>query len=214
MSKKKFLLVCGSTVDIDILTAEAARADVLMAVDSGLDKLQEAALVPDILIGDMDSTRENTELLPEDVRILRFEPEKDDTDTALAIGQAIEEGADEITVLGATGGRLDHFLGNIEALRIALDAGVPCVMMDRCNRIRLIDMPCLIPKRSRYISLLPYTDTVRNVRLRGFKYSLDCEDLHRGKTVGISNEIVAHKGYIAFTSGILTLIESDDDGRV
>ncbi len=40
---------------------------------------------------------------------------KDDTDTEYAIQEAIRRGAMEIVVIGATGTRSDHVLGNIQS---------------------------------------------------------------------------------------------------
>ena len=48
-------------------------------------------------------------------------PEKDDTDTEYAIREAIRRGAMEIVVIGATGTRIDHVLGNISLLGIGLE---------------------------------------------------------------------------------------------
>ena len=44
------------------------------------------------------------------------QPEKDDTDTELAIKRALAMNCSHITLLGATGGRLDHMIGNIHLL--------------------------------------------------------------------------------------------------
>ena len=51
------------------------------------------------------------------------QPEKDETDTELALNRAMASGCGEIAVLGATGGRLDHMLGNIHLLYPCLQKG-------------------------------------------------------------------------------------------
>ena len=61
--------------------------------------------------------------------------EKDDTDTELAMHKAIEMGADEVLMLGATGTRLDHVMGNIGQLVFAAHHEVKAEIVDPCNRI-------------------------------------------------------------------------------
>ena len=57
-----------------------------------------------------------------DIEWTKLNPMKDDTDTEAAIRLAIEKGAQSITLLGATGSRIDHVLANIELLGIGLTA--------------------------------------------------------------------------------------------
>ena len=43
---------------------------------------------------------------------MRLKPEKDDSDTQSAVNFAIDRGAERITILGATGNRIDHLMAN------------------------------------------------------------------------------------------------------
>ena len=52
-----------------------------------------------------------------------FPSEKDDTDLMLAIKQGFESGCDDFLIFGATGGRVDHLLGNIQSLGYVLSCG-------------------------------------------------------------------------------------------
>ena len=87
-----------------------------VAADSGLLIAEAAGLVPDWIIGDMDSIGSATDaedhlrLYPVD-RILRYPAEKDFTDTELALALLREKGCDEAWIIGGGGGRLDHLLG-------------------------------------------------------------------------------------------------------
>ena len=93
----------------------AGEADLLAAADSGLVAAEEAGLKPDWVLGDMDSlgemvSRDSEARLgkypPE--RVIRYPPEKDYTDTELAIALLCEKGCDEIWIAGGGGGRTDH----------------------------------------------------------------------------------------------------------
>ena len=76
----------------------------------------------------------------------QLNPVKDDTDTEFAIRQAIRLGTEEITILGGTGSRLDHVLGNVSLLGIGLSEQVQMQIVDEHNRIRMIDKAIRIKK--------------------------------------------------------------------
>ena len=68
-----------------------------------------------------------------------YPAEKDFTDTEAAVMCALAKGADEISILGATGGRLDHFLANLDLCLVPLRRGVKCTLADEHNELRLLD---------------------------------------------------------------------------
>ncbi|BDR60683.1 thiamine diphosphokinase [Lactobacillus xylocopicola] len=98
------------------LAARQAAGDLLIGVDRGSLLLEELNLVPDLAVGDFDSLKK-TELaqIEENVPDLRYSiPEKDFTDAELATKYAfVDYQVDALTLYGATGGRLDHFLTNL-----------------------------------------------------------------------------------------------------
>ena len=95
--------------------------DYLIACDSGLRWCQREGIVPDLLLGDFDSYAGE---LPDGVPVLRFPVRKDDTDTMLAVRWAAENGFEEILLLCAFGGSLDHLLANLQTLHFACKAGL------------------------------------------------------------------------------------------
>ncbi|MFG6383020.1 MAG: thiamine diphosphokinase [Lachnospiraceae bacterium] len=146
--------------------------------------------------------------------ILQFQPEKDETDTEIAIRTAIKQGCKTIHILGATtGNRIDHLLGNIHLLGIAMEHGVECLMLDAYNRIRMINKGIVIKKEEqygKYVSLLPFTSKVTGLTLTGFKYPLDCYTMECYHSLGVSNEITESQAMISFQDGVLLVIESRD----
>lgn len=189
---------------------------VLIAADAGMEFFYRNGIMPDIIVGDFDSAGGESlayfRSQPE-VRIQELNPVKDDTDTESAIRLAISMGAEQITLLGATGSRVDHVLGNIELLGIGLKAGVPIIIMDEKNRIRMIDRGITLKKSEQhgiYVSLLPYTERVEHLTLRGFKYPLTDATLTGFCSLGVSNEIVEEEAEIIFDRGILLVIEARD----
>lgn len=88
--------------------------DKIIAVDGGLKAVKELGLVPDYIVGDFDSVSNE---IREEFRQYPFivweqhKPEKNETDTELARNRALTLSCDEIVFLGATGGRIDHMIG-------------------------------------------------------------------------------------------------------
>lgn len=215
---RHFFVISGGDID-DVFVCrmiEERQPAMMIAADKGMNFFYRNQKKPDVIIGDFDSA--DSEILShfrvqEDVEIKELSPQKNDTDTEAAIRFSVQMGAEQITVLGATGSRLDHVLGNIELLGIGLNAGVPIEILDLQNRIRMIDKSVTLKKEIQYgtyVSLLPYTERVENLTLQGFKYPLKEATLTGFCSLGISNEIVGEEARIIFDSGILLLIESKD----
>ena len=87
--------------------------DFVICCDAGYRLAQRLSVRPNLLLGDFDSY---TGALPEDIPVRRYIRDKDDTDTVIAVRYALEQGYDSILLVAATGGRLDHLLGNLQIL--------------------------------------------------------------------------------------------------
>jgi thiamine pyrophosphokinase len=87
-------------------------ADLLAAADSGLEAAEAAGLRPRWIVGDMDSLGDlrRLEAYPAE-RVLRYPPDKDETDTELVLRLLWDQGWDDTGLVGGGGGRVDHLLG-------------------------------------------------------------------------------------------------------
>ena len=136
------ILICGGTLSAAFLQEiyEQYRDATVYAVDGGLAVAEAAGIMPDYLVGDFD-TAENALVARYESRCitLRHKPEKDATDTELAVDEALEQGADTIVLLGATGTRMDHTLANVHMLYRVLKQGKQAWIVDEHNRISLYD---------------------------------------------------------------------------
>lgn len=188
----------------------------VIAADSGMEFCRRQNMIPDCIVGDFDSvSTEALQYFHQQPQILwkQFKPEKDETDTELAIKTAFEHRATELHLIGATGTRLDHVIGNIQLLHEALIRDIPAYIVDANNRISLMDGRKEIKKCEQYgtyVSILPLTTTVEKITLTGFKYPLNQATLYSSNTLGISNEIEAETGIIEFVDGIAIVVESRD----
>lgn len=190
-----------------------------IAVDSGMKFFYEQNIIPNYIVGDFDSVEPEILQSFQKIKggkkpvILQFQPEKDETDTELAIRTAIQQGSKIIHLLGATGSRMDHIMGNFHLLGAAMTQGVDCRMVDRNNRIRMICRGMIMKKEEQYgtyVSLFPFTPRVEGLTLTGFKYPLDNAVLECYHSLGVSNEIVEAEAEISFRKGVLLVIESRD----
>ena len=186
----------------------------IIAVDYGLAYAKSLGVVPDLIVGDFDTygTEGLKEYEEKGCVIRRFNPEKDDTDTEIAINCALKMGLD-IDIIGAFGGRADHFLSNVNNLLTALKAGIIARLLDEGNIIFLKDRSFEVTAETvpyTYFSLLPFAGAVTGLTIKGFKYALDGYDLKPGSSRCISNELTMKTGNIIFDDGILVVINSED----
>ncbi len=214
----KTLIVTGGNVNKDFLleTMNEIKFETIIAVDNGLKILNEINVKPNHIVGDFDTVDEkilNIYSNNETIKIHKYNPIKDNTDTDIAIKLAIELNSDKIIILGGIGTRIDHVLANIHILKYALDRNIECKMMDENNEIQLINKTTVLNKKyitKKYISLIPLTESVEGINLKGFKYELQNGELRIGLSLGISNEIVKEQATIEFEKGILIMIMSKD----
>ena len=211
-------IVSGGPADPDFVARYIKKfgSDIVIAADKGLDTCACAGIVPDVVLGDYDSTDMRgrvDELRSSGAYVEVYPAEKDFTDTEAAVMCALKKGAEEIVLLGATGGRLDHFLANLDLCLVPLRRGVKCTIADERNEIMLLDSGITLQAKytaGRYVSLLPFTDRVSGVTLTGMKYPLLDACLVRGSSLGVSNEMTGEIARIDFREGILVLVLSRD----
>ena len=188
----------------------------IIAGDKGLEALYQLKIIPNHVVGDFDSVSpEILEFYKKQSQIIfhTFHAEKDNTDTDIALKLAIQLKSSKITILGALGRRMDHAIANIHILKDALEANIPCQIIDEHNRIYLINKEMTLEKDKvygKYVSLIPLTSTVEGLTLTGFKYPLNHYTLPIGTSLGISNEIIGDIAHIKMDKGILIVIESKD----
>lgn len=208
-------LIIGNGKKVNKNIIKNIKYDYVICADGGLDKAQDYGIMPDIIIGDFDSV--DLSLLKQyelqNIRTLKFPAEKDFTDMELAIEHAISKGYKNITLIGASGSRLDHTLGNITLMEKYYKDGVHITIIDNNNEIKIIsDNSELIIKfkQSIYISMIPVTDEIQGLSMEGFKYPLKDVEVKRGSTLLISNQIISSQGIIRLKKGTAILFISKD----
>lgn len=210
---KKRIIIFGNGRLYQYFFGELQKGDYIIGVDKAAYWLLTHGVRPDVAIGDFDSTtpREMQRIIKSIRTIKRYQPEKNWTDMELAIKHAISVKPSEVIIFGGTGTRQDHTLSALYIMNQLLASCIPHAFVDAKNRIRLIGRgETIVEKASyRYISLLPCTKSI-TVSLTGFRYDLSITTLAQGTSIGVSNELRAHRGVIRLFSGRAWVIESND----
>jgi len=181
-------------------------ADYIIAADSGYLHAKALGLRPQVLLGDFDSLSE----LPQDLDIHRVPPEKNFTDTELAIEWAREHGMKDFLLLGAIGTRMDHTMTNILLLSRLLDAGEGAELIDEHNRIWITDKAIEIDAQvGETVSLVPLS-TCEGVTTCGLAYPLSGATLEVGYGLGVSNVVSQSPASVSLSGGRMLVMVCKD----
>ncbi len=211
MKKNVFVVAGGQIRDLAFFGSKVSELNpsVIICADSGAGHLYSIGLIPDIIIGDMDSLTEDLQSYFEEKgsRFIRYPEAKDETDTQLALEHAFGMAPDEIYVFGAFGSRIDHVIANISLLVSGAKKGARIKLIDEWCEAFIVMNECVIEgETGQTVSLLPASDAVTGITLDGFEYPLKNGTMEAGKPYGISNKLTAARGIISVSTGCLLVI--------
>ena len=163
----------------------------VVAVDGGFRHAQNLGLSVDWLVGDLDSIstldRDDSTSAPK--RVVQYPTEKDATDLELALQELSSLDIEQVTLIGVTGGRLDHALANLMLIaradwsfkiQFGCDSGWATVVTNSYPFNHRLPSNALV-------SLLPLGAAVTGVTTHGLYYPLSDATIEVGSTLGISN---------------------------
>lgn len=209
---------------------------VLICADGGGRTALTMNLKPHHVIGDFDSLSEDElrELEQGGAQLHHYSPRKDETDLELALLFAVKlfatkhtkvtekrdeplvlsasTVADEVVVLGARGGRIDHELANMLLLAMPALSGVPVLFAHGVERLFLIDARDQAVQRTLHgcpgdiVSLLPFGGDAHGIETEGLEYSLRDESLFVGPARGVSNVMLGDEACVSLRQGMLLCV--------
>lgn len=183
--------------------------DFILCADGGYDYASASGIIPDMLIGDLDSIT-----LPNDpaIKTLIFPSEKDDTDTGICLQTALDNGYTDILIIGGLGGRLDHTMSNIQLITGKCHLADSITIKDKSNSCTVIHNKSVsLPhKEKQYVSIFSMSEISTGVTTSGLKYPLDNAEMVYGSTLGTSNEIISENATISVKNGRLLIITSEE----
>ncbi|AOR23235.1 thiamine diphosphokinase [Clostridium taeniosporum] len=211
----KVMIVSGGTPPSETLLVQyKEKVDFIVAADKGGEYLLKYNVIPDLLIGDFDSmSKEILEKLKKVTKeILEFPPEKDYTDTEIAIMESIKRGGKKIYLLGATGTRIDHTLGNIGLLLSYKKKGISLEIIDNNNRMYLAKNRIVLNgKQGENVSFHALSNTVKNFKIAGAKYNIpQGKDISLLDPAAICNEFLETPISIEYDEGEVLILHSFD----
>lgn len=184
--RKTALVITGGYCNVEAaknLLPESV--DLKIAADSGYMTAQKLGITPDITMGDFDSYKDK---LPPEMNTLRVACEKDVTDTMLACGYAKDNGCRYITIVGGTGGRIDHSISNVFYLEDLRRQGIRVKLTDGENTVQVIlDETVTVKADGGYFSIFALDKCT--VTEYGCKYPLNNATLVRQRPYAVSNEV-------------------------
>lgn len=217
MATKKILMIAGGSPEL-WPEFSAGNFDSCIGIDRGSLYIMQRGWPLAVAVGDFDSltTEERQQVVAKAETVVPSKAEKDDTDTQLALFYVFEHWPDaEVTLIGATGGRLDHLLSNLWLglePRFQNHAG-QILIADRQNVLRYYQPGTHQVKKIPGMKYLAYCclTPVSNLTLIGSKYLLDHVAVPVPTAYG-SNEFLPGKETVGFSfdSGMIAVIQSRD----
>jgi thiamine pyrophosphokinase len=193
---------------------------VVVAADSGFDHAVALGLAVDVVVGDLDSISPGGLALASSsptIEIEQHRPDKDATDTELAIHLAVERGAEHLVGVGGGGDRLDHQLGTLAAFAAAAHRGITVELWWRDEHVDIIDGPATwqLADTLRFdagqadesrVSLIPLGGPVSGVTTQHLQYPLNDATLSPKSAIGVSNVALDRRASVSCTAGTLAII--------
>lgn len=216
----RYVVISGgpNLYDEEILL-EIRPDDFIICADGGANHAKRMGLIPDKIIGDMDSIDEETLIWAKEnlVHMEVFPPEKDFTDSELCL-MDIPSGV-PVLIIVSFGGRFDHVLSNMMLACKMAGEGRNLTLTDGKTWIYPIKGPASFTidfhqwknpndKNELSVSLLPLFGPAVNVTTWGLYYPLDSQTLIPGSSFSVSNRIAipdAEAG-LSLSEGILAVI--------
>ncbi len=185
--------------------------DLVIAADGGARVARKLGLWPHLVVGDMDSLPANLrrELDERGCQFIGHPTHKDETDSELAIREALRAGASEIVLVGMIGNRLDHTLANVFLLAMPELAGVSARIWDHRTQVWLVrgSRSLIIEGRpGDIITLLPLGGDASGIETQGLEYALHGDTLRVGLARGVSNVLTEPRAVVSLTSGLLLVV--------
>ena len=180
---------------------ELAKDKLVVAADAGADRLLKYNIIPDQIIGDLDSISDKATTKLEEWIVSNKNIQK--TDLEKATDYAFEKGASEIQIIGWSGGRIDHTLA---ALGLAFNPRIS--LIDEHFTVEAVtDTKTIDGEECTLFSLMAMPEA--RVSVTGARWNLQHEKLKMGGR-GVHNEIgTSGKVNIECHSGNLLLIQGN-----
>jgi thiamine pyrophosphokinase len=190
MIASTFTILLGGNLTVTDRVKAAVAGSRFIAADSGMRHAPALGVMPELWVGDFDSTDDDMIHRFPQVERKTYPPAKSETDGEIATAEAVERGAHKLLFLGALGGeRSDHALQHLlhavslaeQGFEISLSSGeeeaVPLIADER----RTLDLPV-----GALFSVIGFS-RLEGLDIRGARYPLQDFTLPFGSSRTVSN---------------------------
>lgn len=221
-NKKRCVIISGAPItDYEYLKSVDFSESFVICADGGYRHAKNLGVIPNVLLGDNDSY---TQDYPDYIESYKYPPEKDKTDTNIALDFALGAGYADITLLGGLGGRIDHEYSHFCLMKYALDRGGKLTLLDGKNKLWMESGGAGEGEKAKfylerdpaykYVSFFPYGGDVQGFSVSGLKYTAENMTLSVGEVQASSNEfnpggLVAEIGFRRGGGDILVILSKD-----
>lgn len=178
-------------------------------VDKGALYLAKQGIKMKVAIGDFDSIQPNDleKIKQYAQEIIQLNPEKDQSDSQVAIELASQRGYTHGLILGGLGRRFDHSYVNLQLL---LQSDISLTLQDQNNKIVALPEGKHTLKRDnyRYLSVFSQGDGI--ISINGVKYPLENYAMKKNNLIGLSNEIIESEAHLELKNCSFLIIQSKD----
>jgi thiamine pyrophosphokinase len=212
--QRAIIFANGPLPDLAAARRTLMAGDRLIAADGGLRHLRALGLTPHLLVGDLDSVTpaEVAAAQAAGAQIERHPARKDETDLELALRRACADGAQDVLIFGALGGRWDQTLANLLLLAHPAYRAVRLRLLDGAQQIYLVRGQAVIEGQpGDTVSLVALSDDAHGVTTIGLEYPLTGGTLPFGGTLGISNVLLGAEATVTVASGLVAVIVLGQD---
>jgi len=214
MPQQTALIIANSILPAaSILDECRGRAEVILCADGGANRAYERGLVPDYIIGDLDSILPETRAAFSEAKIIH-RPSQYTTDLEKTLQFAVEQNLKTALLLGVTGLRFDQQIGNLNIaekfcsqIKIEMhdDFGVG-VFLNAPQTEATLHFETFIGQQ---ISLFAFRGA-EGIVTEGLKYPLNGETLEWAVRDGLSNEATQKQATVRVKRGTLFIYRVRD----
>lgn len=183
------LLLGGVLAPTPRLLAQVAGTRAI-AADGGMAHAAALRLVPELWVGDFDSTDSPTEAYFRHIPRETYPTEKAMTDGEIAIEAAISRGAQNLILAGGLGGQTDHALGNLALLLALVRRGIPAFAASGTEEAYPLSpgkLDLALPPGAR-LSIIAFSD-LEGLDIAGVRWPLTNAAVPMGSTLTLSNAV-------------------------
>ncbi|MDR0953438.1 MAG: thiamine diphosphokinase [Elusimicrobiota bacterium] len=200
------IIANGQKESAAFLKAQASKSDFILALDGGADTALKAKIMPDAVVGDLDSISPAAKAKIPAIKLFKI-ARQDNTDFEKGLNFATYIKPQSITVVCATGGRLDFTLGNFSSV-FSYTKKLNIVFKGQGWRLYPLEKSATFKcKKGATVSLIPM-GKASGITLTNLKYPLKDATLTIGQTA-VSNVALKDKIKVEIKSGRLLAIIYD-----